>query len=475
MKKTESIVLAVILILSAILGIALLTRGHLWWDDFASYIMQAQSLLRGTPQEFIAHNTFTVENSSVPPGPVAYPWGLPVLLAPVLAIFGLKVLALKAINTIFFLLFLIVFYQLARLRLPVSWSLFLTATLAFNPALLAAHDLILSDIPFLFFSTLAILLIESGDKRPWLTGGVIFVAFTLRTNGLLLLAPLAVAQILQFRTWNEARKKWREIVAPYFAFGILIALLYLFLPSGQESHFSHYATLTLGHIWANALFYLRLPAEFFKDIPFGGMFFALAVISFLIGIFSSFRKNLVALTYIVTTLGLYITWPETQGLRFLFPILPLWLLIAAHGWQGLAEKLSARVTPFARWTGLVAAGALIVLSLVGSAQSGISNLRNGREINGPFDPLSSEMFAFIREQTPPDSVIVFFRPRVMRLLTGRDSFLSLECERIPLGDYLAISKKADDNLQIPAEQLATCHLPLAPVFENRRFIVYRVE
>ena len=474
MKKTEIIALAIILILSAILSISSLTRGHLWWDDFASYIMQAQSLLRGTPQEFIEHNAFTIVNSTVSPGPVAYPWGFPVLLAPVLTIFGLKVLALKAINTIFFQLFLISFQRLARIRLPVSWSLFLTAILAFNPALLAAHDLILSDIPFLFFSTLAILFIVSENRITFLTGMIIFAAFAIRTNGLLLLVPLAVAQTLQFRAWSEARKNWRVIVAPYFAFGVLIALLYLLLPSGQESYVNHFASLTFSQIWANALYYLSLPAELFKEVPYGGVFFALSVILFLVGIITSPRKNWVVVSYILVTLGLYITWPETQGLRFIYPILPLGLLIAADGWQGLPEKLSDRFKPLARWAGLGVAGALIILSLVASTQSGISNLQNGREINGPFDPLSSEMFAFIREQTPPDSVIVFFRPRVMRLLAERDSFLSLDCERIPLGDYLAISKKADDNLQIPAGQLAACHLPLNPVFENRRFIVYRV-
>ena len=474
MKKTEIIPLVFILLLSALLSACLLTRGHLWWDDFASYIMQAQSLLHGAPREFIAHNTFTISNSTVPPGPIAYPWGFPVLLAPVLAIFGMKLLALKALNTIFFLLFLIVFQRMARLRLPVSGSLFLTAILAFNPALLAAHDLILSDIPFLFFSTLAILLIESGDKRPWLTGGVIFAAFTLRTNGLLLLVPLAVAQAMRFRAWSEARQNWRVILAPYFAFGMLTALLYFLLPSGQESHFSHYATLTLGHVWANALYYLSLPAELFKDVPYGSAFSALIGILFLVGIITSPRKNWIVLSYIIVTMGLYITWPETQGLRFLYPILPLGLLIAAEELQAGTEKLSARIKPLARWTGLGAAGALIVLSLTVSAQSGISNLQNGRAINGPFDPYSAEMFAFIREQTPTDSVIVFFRPRVMRLLTGRDSFLSLDCARIPPGDYLALSKKADDSLQSSAEQLAACHLPLTPVFENRRFIVYRV-
>jgi hypothetical protein len=37
-----------------------------------------------------------------------------------------------------------------------------------------------------------------------------------------------------------------------------------------------------------------------------------------------------------------------------------------------------------------------------------------------------------------------------------------------------LSKKADDNLQISVEQLSACNLLLTPVFENRRFIVYRV-
>ncbi len=474
MKKTETLLLVFILLLSAQLSASLLTRGHLWWDDFASYIMQAQSLLHGTTREFIAHNTFTIENSSVPPGPVAYPWGLPILLAPVLEIFGMKLLAFKAINTIFFLLFLIVFQRLARLRLPVSWSLFLAAILAFNPALLAAHDLILSDIPFLFFSTLAILLIESGNKRSWLTGGVIFAALSLRTNGLLLLVPLVVAQVMRFRAWSEARQNWRVILAPYLVFGVLTAWLYLLLPSGQESYVSHFTTLTFSQIWANTLYYLSLPGEFFKDVPYGAVFFALSVILFLVGIITNPRKNWIVLSYIVVTMGLYIIWPETQGLRFLFPILPLGLLIAAEGLQTGTEKLSARIKPFARWAGLGAVGALIILSLMGSAQSGISNLQNGRAINGPFDPLSTEMFDFIRTQTPPKSVIVFFRPRVMRLLTGRDSFLSLECARIPPGDYLALSKKAEDNLQIPADKVDGCSLALSPVFENRRFIVYRV-
>ena len=47
-----------------------LTRGHLWWDDFAGYLLQAKSILSWTMADFITHNTFTIQNSSYPPGPV---------------------------------------------------------------------------------------------------------------------------------------------------------------------------------------------------------------------------------------------------------------------------------------------------------------------------------------------------------------------------------------------------------------------
>lgn len=471
MKKTEAIFLALILLISTLLSLSMLTRGHLWWDDFAAYIMQAQSLLSGTPADFVAHNTFTIEHSSYPPGPIAYPWGYPILLMPVLGLVGMKLLALKALNTIFFLLFLIVFHQLAKTRLSPAWSLFLTAILAFNPALLQAHDQILSDIPFLFFSTLALLLIETKSKRTWFIGLVIFAAFSLRTNGLLLLAPLAM---MQFRSWTEIGKNWREISAPYAVFGALALLLSLLLPGGQESYLSHFSMFTVERWLSNAGFYLRLPADLFRDFWLGSVFFWLWVGLFLLGMITNFNKNLPLLAYLAVSLGLFITWPETQGLRFIYPLVPIGVLVAAEGWRATAERLPAGGTSTARVAGLGAAMLLILLSLAASAQIGVANLRNGRDINGPFDPYSQAMFEFIREETPTDSVVIFFRPRAMRLLGERDAFLSTECARLPLGDYLALSKKADDSLQLPDGAAQGCGLSLTTVFENRRFIVYRL-
>ncbi|HEX9840278.1 MAG TPA: hypothetical protein VGA72_13080, partial [Anaerolineales bacterium] len=106
-----------IVILALILGSSRLTRGHEWGDDFASYIMQAKSILNGKTQEFVEHNAFTIFQSSSQIGPVAYPWGYPLILTPVYAIKGDSPLALKLPGVFFFAGFLICLYLLTRNRL----------------------------------------------------------------------------------------------------------------------------------------------------------------------------------------------------------------------------------------------------------------------------------------------------------------------------------------------------------------------
>src|SRR5689334_1837574 len=185
--------IVVIIIASFILGAATLTRGHEWGDDFASYIMQAESILNGTTREFVEHNSFTIFESSNQIGPVAYPWGYPLLLTPIYAIEGIHPLALKLPGLFFFAGFLICLYLLFKNRLPQTESLLLVSLFAFNPMLIGFLDQILSDIPFLFFSTLALLLItnnKQNDLHFVLIGVTIFFAFFIRTTGILVLGSL---------------------------------------------------------------------------------------------------------------------------------------------------------------------------------------------------------------------------------------------------------------------------------------------
>jgi hypothetical protein len=466
---------AIIILFSVLLSYTLLSHGHVWWDDFASYIMQAQSLLRGDTAGFIQRNAFTIQVSSYPIGPIAYPWGYPVLLVPVLYFWGLKVLALKLVNTLSYAVFLILFYRLARLRLTENWSLLLTALLAFNPTLLFAHDYILSDIPFLLFSTLSLFLIDlwsssKAYRESILIGIAIFTAFSIRTNGILLLAPLATAQFSQFG-FQGLRKNWLIVLLPYLTFVLLAGTLTFLLPGGQESYFTHFSMFTVERFIDNLIYYLKLPATLFDYLPLGIAFYVFTVILFFIGAGGTWRRNLHFLAYIVLTLLVFMLWPETQGIRFIFPILPLFILIAAQAAIWLGRKFSQPVfvkAVFGIWL------AMTMLSFGVSAWSGWTNLQSGREINGPFDSISSDMFEFVRTQTPSDSIIIFFKPRAMRLFTDRDSFMTENCEDLTKGDYLIIHEKQGSNGQLTQQAAEACGVPLISVFNNKRFTIYQI-
>ena len=156
----------------------------------------------------------------------------------------------------------------------------------------------------------------------------------------------------------------------------------------------------------------------------------------------------------------------------ILPLLPVFIYFAFWGIKVLLrlERGKAIAQKFVSVFLLL----MIATFAIKSGINAYSNLRAGREINGPFDPYSMEIYDFIKEQTPPKSVIVFFKPRALRLMTDHDALALTECTRLPEGDYLALSKKVGENLQIPPEHIGECNLPLDKVFENRRFVVYQL-
>jgi len=116
MHIRRDFLLLIILLSSMAISSSTLTRGHEWGDDWASYVMQSQSILEGKVSGFIERNEFTIFESSFQIGPVAYPWGYPLILTPVLALKGIHALTLKLPGLFFFTGFLICFYFLTKDR-----------------------------------------------------------------------------------------------------------------------------------------------------------------------------------------------------------------------------------------------------------------------------------------------------------------------------------------------------------------------
>jgi hypothetical protein len=484
MSKKTAVILALMLLTSALLGSSVLTRGHWWGDDFAAYIMQAKSILAGNMDEFVTANTFTVTQSSHQIGPAAYPWGFPLMLAPVYALIGLSPLALKLPGLLAYLGFLQVFFFLTRRRFTLTESLIAVSLFAFNPELLRFLDNIASDIPFLLFSTLAILLAdlythETQTKRRLalaaLTGVAIFAAFFVRTQGLILLGSVLLFQGIRFL---GQRAQCHQLVTDSLiilaAFGVLWGISALIFPGGQTSYLALYAGFSLETLTGNIVAYSQVFGEFFASVLGEALFFGIFVVLFFIGLVARFKADLLFVLYAALYLIVLWTWPEWQGYRFLFPMLPFFIYFAVQGIRVTLEKAGENQKTILQRGAYAYLLLVVVLFAYNSGLNAYANLRAGREINGPFDPYSLETYDFIKNNTPPDSVIVFFKPRAMRLMTDRASLALTECERMTEGDYLALSKKVGENLQIPPERIDECNLPLDMVFQNRRFVVYRV-
>ena len=73
-------ILFLVLLLSLVIGAGMLRRGHEWGDDWAWYVLQAQSILKGRTAEFMQTSAFTNARSTTYVGPLAYPWGYPLIL-----------------------------------------------------------------------------------------------------------------------------------------------------------------------------------------------------------------------------------------------------------------------------------------------------------------------------------------------------------------------------------------------------------
>lgn len=174
----------------------LLTDAHDWGGDFSEYIMQAKSIVEQDISGFIADDTF----------PIKYPWGFPMLLAPVYKAFGLDILRLKMVGVICYVLFLFVIYYGFAQYHSRAGILGVTAVFALNPYMLTFLNQILSDIPFLFFSTLCVLLVGRAvvQRRPIISfpidyvliGIVLGIAFLIRNNGALLIILVALTQLI---------------------------------------------------------------------------------------------------------------------------------------------------------------------------------------------------------------------------------------------------------------------------------------
>lgn len=484
-----------IISLNVALMLYFLTASTGWGDDFAGYIMQARSIANGSTQNFLDSNRFTITQSSFVIGPIVYPWGYPVLLAPIFKLYGLSLMQYKLVGIFFYFIFLLVlFFGSIKMGLK-KYSLILLLVFAINPFMVHYTNAILSDMPFLVFSTAAIFWMEAMVIRSRaivnryaddvVLGILIACAFLMRINGILLLCTLFLIQIVQLREkFVRQAYSWGDNLQAYFLGFVLASIPYIFFavtvflvnacfPSDDSAHVSVLKDVSLLTIASNFVYYLRIPTDFFGGSPW---IYIVSLLIFIYGIYRSWRTQYCLWIYMGLTMVLYAVWPGRQGLRFLFPILPfyvMFLLIGAHHLYLLILKNSA---VNGRLKANVFYGYLVILFGFSTFNGYVRLLEDRKNPDGPYSSASQAMFTYVRDQTPPESVIIFRNPRAMALLGDRRSVMINDEASIGIGDYLVldVSKKGDAS-QLP---LAWVSEPkssgISLAYQNEQFFVYRL-
>ena len=384
-----------------------LREGHVWGDDFAMYIAQAKNIASGHP---LARTGYIFNPRSPVLGPSSYPPLFPLLLSPVLRIWGLNIPVMKAEVVLTFLVALFLAFELLSACLTPLYGATLVAILGCSPYFYEAKENVTADLPFLAFVMLTLLVLSKCEACGWksltlaLTASVcVYLSFATRTAGISLLPCLIFCAIQQRGT--AARNATISALA---AVALLAIHSAVFGGNGsyfQQIHISLYqaAQNAIAYSWNVYRDVLRIRSALLG----GALLLVLAVLG-LVGVVQRLRIRVSCLEVFTASYALMILlWTSDQDLRFLVPLLPMWAL-----YIGVALRKS-------RFAYKRQVCAVLIVGVGIASYARYSRIDNSPIRDGLGDPSFVRMCDYIRSSTPRESVLVFAKPRLLALLTDR--------------------------------------------------------
>ena len=457
LKSSSTRWLIALLVLIFLFHASTIRRGHRWGDDYALYIHHAKNIATGTPYANIGYifDPYYPQYSVRVAAPV-----FPLFLAPVYKTFGMNFTAFKMVEVVFFVAALAACFALFRPYLSLPYALLLVAIMGFSPFFWDFKDDVLSDIPFFFFVFLTALLMEK-RKPPVLCGIAAYLAIGTRTVGIVLLPAILVYELYC------ARRLTKHTVITLLTTTVFLLLQPILLHGDPAASYSNLLHPTLHGIVTNVGHYLQV-LGYFWHTPAHWLTVLISVAMLLTAIRGFSRQQPAFLAVFACFYGVtLIIWPVSQELRFLIPLLPLFLFYAVQGMQRL---------------GKVATVMVCALLLVGyGLRYRTENFSVIPESIGRDDFVA--MCTHVQANTQPTDRMVFNRARTLSLFTDRpaspyhqpanpdDLWKYFKDQNIR---YVIVSSlfEKDRNVLEPVIRLHQAELDLK--YQNLEFQVYRV-
>ncbi len=457
--------------------------GHVWGDDFAMYVHHAQNIVEGRPYA----DTGYIYNPAVAVyGPRMYPPVFPLLLAPLYKIFGLNLLPMKLEQVAFFLLTLAAVYMFWQRDVGSECALAMLVILGYSPVFWTAKDMVLSDLPFLFFFHAAAVLVQRAPRQSpdwwcWavLIGIVLYLAFGTRSAGISLLAGLPLYDVLKHRKITRL-----TIVALAVCAG-LIALQRYFVGSGVGGYVGQQIRPTAQTVATNLLAYARALVSFWVAATRGVFsFFVLGTAGVLVaaGLYFRFKRDFrskrgitIVEAFLVPYLAVILLWPFAAGVRIVFPFIPWVVFLALYG----IRNLTANLAPL--YSSAAACGLLLMIAVPYTLAYRATDFGPIRQDTGLTE--FNQLCQAVREDTRQDDVLIYFRARALSLYTqrpastynyrGTEQELEVYAHNIH-ATHLVTTNAFNDDVGFLTRYVERNSSHFDLIYQNANFALYRI-
>ncbi len=426
----------IFVILFSFLRISSFSSGYAYWgDDFAQYIHHAVNLAKGINYSDTGY-IFNLQSPLI--GPQVYPPGYPIILSPLIFLFGLNFLSLKILNVLLFEIFiLIIFFLTKEAAKNEMLALFIALFLQTSSSFLYLETWIMPEFLLLLCVYLMLFLIYKlqTDKSKKSISLEILLYFVAILTSLTHPIGLLITGGLSLYTISVARKNW------IVGIGLLIIAILSIILYQRLGVIGYYSETNIGFSFSslkdtyleNVIYYFQefrtfLGTPFTKHFSFLNTFYSLLfpmiaaiyAIHYLLYNRRSSLINLLLFLLLFHTQILFF-WDFRQGVRYLLPSIPIIIIFFFLG----IEKL----TKFKRKIAFLGVAVLILLQTLQS-----------RHVLKPeydlFADSKNRQFLSYFAKFNRKTVVVFEKPRLLSLMTPVSSLA------------IADSLKPKENLEI---------------------------
>jgi hypothetical protein len=402
-----------------------------WGDDFAQYVYQSQQIISPSP---IYKQVLNVEEYSSPKRSVFF--------SVVLSVVNPTIEIQQYVNliSISYILAAVCFFLFLTKHFSLIISFLGSLCVFYNFLFLRLKSEVVPE--FLFISLFCCLLLLLYSKKNWvrciipiLLGLLVSVRFI----GLSLLLAYVVHFLLS--KGNNFKEKLKELAICFGIFGIVTLFInHFFLNSIHNREVTLYGNVVFSRLNVHQFFdnmsmYARYITLFFEqEIPFwmNTMMKCSVIFLFITGIICSLKNkvNILHFAFLFYLLFLLVYPYNGDTIKYLIPIVPLFIYFMIYGFNKIIEKINFKHKP------IFIVGFLCAILLSNSKTIWLAVNHQSAQI-GPYNTEALKDLEKVKRLVPAKKTIAFGKPFVINLLCDRHSYF------VGNKNYADVFSKAD--------------------------------